>query len=961
MLNERNIGPREDLRESLFLERYQRLLAWAMRLTKYDRAGAEDLVQDAFIQFTRGRTSLDTITNVDGYLRRMLHYLNLARVARHTEQMHRQSLSIADYDSLSLGLRVFDIERHLQVKEQLIDICRYACIRKQTSRAGSVLILRFFHEYSPSEIGKLLCRPRHSVDEWQRVARTEVKNYLTNPRQFSFLRSKSVAKTGVPNAFIGPTDLTKALRQMIFNSRLGDCLTVDKLKDIYVSETLEQLTPSTLAHIVSCRRCLDGANLLLGLPPLSERFDVDDHDHFEPPNNGNGSDWSGDIRRRLSKHVREVVEHKPRQLRIRVNGLLVSSFGVECGGGEFHLNLSPAQNGSFIEVSSEQGVPFLLFEARAQAESWGQIDLSEGRLLEVGLSENTLSVIYHAPERVEASEREPLRLVLLQNDEMPVVSEDTFWQRLKSTIKAAPFLRAAWLSPACITLLVAFLLVVTSLRTHTSPGITASNLLERALVAEQQHNSVPGHVTRRVITFEELQPTGTVVSRQRIEIWQDATNGARADRVFDDHNHLLAEQLQNKNSGSAVFHHAKTESMSLSAENIFQLQLTTSAFEMLVGPSADLALEQRPGLYVISYSGRSITRVGQLLKATLTLSALDLHPIEQTLVIERSGQIREYRFIEVRFDQLARQEVDSAVFQPTAETKSSEAVSRISVGGNSFSSEARRTAAASAELEIEVAYLVDKAKADHNEQVTLLRDKNGSLRIDGVVETSARKNELLQTFTPLSNNRSVSINIQVADAVSAQELAKHLEWSTLRSSNRMVDRIAVDRELREYLSKTRSDLSHGSDLDGDVSAFASQTVNRSYRALFHAVELKQLADRFSNTNMRSITAEARDKWHEMIRSHAEAFKREYAILRTELEPIFHSQGSPDLREQQQIDNDEQLITAVQELSRLARTNNEALRAAFTISAQGSTVPLNSKQFWNDLVDAQQTAVRIARY
>jgi hypothetical protein len=99
----------------------------------------------------------------------------------------------------------------------------------------------------------------------------------------------------------------------------------------------------------------------------------------------------------------------------------------------------------------------------------------------------------------------------------------------------------------------------------------------------------------------------------------------------------------------------------------------------------------------------------------------------------------------------------------------------------------------------------------------------------------------------------------------------------------------------------------------------------------------------------------------MIRSHAEAFKREYAILRTELEPIFHSQGSPDLREQPQIDNDEQLITAVQELSRLARTNNEALRAAFTISAQGSTVPLNSKQFWNDLVDAQQTAVRIARY
>jgi len=960
MLNERNIGSLEDLRESLFLERYQRLLSWAMRLTNRDRWVAEDLVQEAFIQFIRGRTSVDAIANVDGYLWRMLQYLNLARVARQTEQMQRQALSIADYDSLSMGLHAFDIDRQLQVKEQLIDICRYACIRKETSRSGSVLILRFFHEYSPSEIGKLLCRPRHTVDEWQRVARAEMKSYLDNPRQLSFVRSKSGPKVTIPDTFIARTDLSSALRQMIFNSRLGECLTVDKLKDIYVSEILENLTPDKLGHIVSCRKCLDDANQLLGLPSLSERFDVDENDHFEPPSTGNGSGRSrSNLRRRLKKHLREVVEHKPQQLRVRVDGVLISSYSVDSGGGEFQLNLNPTRKLSFIDVSSEQGVPLLLFEAGPQNESWGQIDLNEGRLLEASLCENTLSITYHAAELDQVRRPDSLRLLVSETDETPVLIEDTLWERLKTALKAQ-LLLTAWLNPARVTILVAtILLLATSFRPHISSALTPVSVLQRALVAEQQRNSIPGHITRRVITFEERQQQGTVVSRRRIEMWEDATNGARADRIFDDHNHLLAERLQNKNGGAAVFHHSKTVSMKISAEDIFQLQPTARTFEALVGANPILVMEQRPGLYVITYSGKSDTAIGKLLKATLTLSAFDLHPIEQSLVIERDGQVREYRFIEVRFEQVAHQEVDSAVFQPSADANPSIAGSSVTVDRYSLASLVRTTPA-SAELEIEVAYLLDKAKADRNEQITLSRDKNGLIRIEGVVETSTRKNELLQAFRPVIDNPSVSINIQTEEAVSDKDVAKNLEWSTIQLSNSNADRIAVDRELREYLSKHKSGSSYGNDPDRDVNAFASQTVNRSYRAVFHAVELKQLADRFSNTNIRSISAMARDKWHEMIRTHAEGLRREYAILRKELEPIFHAQGSAEC-EQESITSDEQLIAAIQKLYRLARANDETIRAGFTVSQQGPRVPLNSEQFWKDLIDAQQTAASIERF
>lgn len=962
MLNERNIGAAEDHREGLFLQRYERLLSWALRITN-DRAGAEDLVQDAFIQFTRGRTNLDTIANLDAYLRKILHYLHLARLTRRSEQLHRQSVSIADYDSLSIGLRAVDVDTHLQVKEQLLAICRYACIRKETSRAGSVLILRFFHEYSPSEISKLFCGSRHSVDEWQRIARSEMKTYLENPRQLSFIRLNAVPQLNGPQSFCDRHDLMTALRQMIFNSRLGDCLTVDQLRDIYVCEISKKLEPETLAHIVSCRKCFDGANQMLGLPLLAERFEVDEKDHSEPPENGNGSGGSfGDIRKSLTKHLREVLEHKPEQLRVGIDGVFVSSFSVDSGDSELLLTLNPSTQCSFIDVSSEQGVPLLLFEVNSNNESWAEIDLSEGRLLAASLCGNTLSVTYHVTERDKASEREILRLVPLSTGEISNPNEDTFWQKLKTAIKGQ-FLRPLWLNPASVTLLVAaFLLLAISFTPHRPSSLTARGILDRALVVERQRNSVSARITHRVISFEERHPAlDTLISRQRIEVWEDTTNGTRADRIFDDHNRLVAERLLFKNIEQPVFHHSRNLSSPLSIEQIFQVQPTAGAFTTLVGTNANLALEQQYGLYVISYSGSGMTSVGQLLKATLVLSQGDLHPIKQNLLIEREGQIREYQFIEVRFDQIARDEYDPTVFQPTAETRSSHAVSIVAAGADSAASEARSNSVASAELEIEAAYLLDKAKTDRNEQITLLRDKNGTLRIDGVVETSARKNEVLQVFTPLLNNPALVINIKAADSVSTEAPKNSVNWSTLQPTSSVSDRIAVDRELREYLGRTSSGQSHGSDLDRDVNVFASETVNRSYRARFHAVELKQLADRCSKIDMSSISAAAREKLREMIRTHAEAFSREYALLRNKLEPVFHPGIFGSVREDKQMNSDEELRIAAEELYQLARMNNEMIRSAFTISKEGSSAGIDSEQFWRSVIGAQQMARRIAKY
>ena len=128
----------EPTREELFTERYEILFAWALQLTNQQRDTAEDLVQDAFVQFMLARTQLEEIENINGYLRRLLRNMYLSRVTRGSQRLHDTALSIADYDSGQLGWTAIEPSRRMQASEDLHQICAYACFRKESSKAGSV-------------------------------------------------------------------------------------------------------------------------------------------------------------------------------------------------------------------------------------------------------------------------------------------------------------------------------------------------------------------------------------------------------------------------------------------------------------------------------------------------------------------------------------------------------------------------------------------------------------------------------------------------------------------------------------------------------------------------------------------------------------------------------------------------------------------------------------------------------
>src|SRR5688572_27768581 len=224
-----------------------------------------------------------------------------------------------------------------------------------------------------------------------------------------------------------------------------------------------------------------------------------------------------------------------------------------------------------------------------------------------------------------------------------------------------------------------------------------------------------------------------------------------------------------------------------------------------------------------------------------------LRPIEQTLLVQRGGDLREYRSAETSFELMPGEAVDKAVFdvepqliggaRPTGAT-GDWAHRDLSSSRIPPLTSASIPAVASAELEVDVAYLLNQAKADRNEQVALTRSAGGSLRVEGIVDDQQRKNELLRALAPVSQNPAVVIDIKTVDEALQRTSAPG--QISIRQTEETASMIAADQELRAYFSGKAAP---GSDLDELVGSFSSRTVNRAYRALFQAISLKRLVNR----------------------------------------------------------------------------------------------------------------------
>jgi RNA polymerase sigma factor (sigma-70 family) len=375
--------------EDVFLARYRALVLVALRVTDGNRAEAEDLVQEAFVRFTLVQPPLDDVRDLDAYLSRMLRNMYTSRIRRRLRAAET-SLSILDYDSLDIGLHVMDASRQLEVRDLLRAACEYGCLRRRSSKTGSVFLLRFFHGYLPGEIASLTRLSSAIVDALVFRARREVRAYVEDPDQVSFIDrpgSHVIGRAGTPPAGAHQPDrgVMDELRARMFRDPHERCWSKKALRDLYAPGSAEALSRDDVADLVGCPTCLDAAGALLGLPRLADRWPADTlgpGSRGGPPGGAPGGRVESARRR-----ARAVFEHRPRELCVAVNGFTVGTQTIGTDSSDLTLSVNLNEPIASIELLSEQSLCLAFLEVvpppEGNTRQRRRVGLSDGRYAEI--------------------------------------------------------------------------------------------------------------------------------------------------------------------------------------------------------------------------------------------------------------------------------------------------------------------------------------------------------------------------------------------------------------------------------------------------------------------------------------------------------------------------------------------------------------------------------------------------
>lgn len=994
-------------REELFLARYAELRGWAQRLTSGDRARAEDLVQDAYVHFTAARPDLSRVENLDGYLYAMLRNLNTSQLRR-AARLRDRALPVVEYESAVVAARAADPRDLVRVQDELRACCRYACARKGTSKAGSVLALRFFHGYYPREIAAVSLTTREGVEERLRTARAEARQFLRDPAGLRFMRGSGAGQVRFAREGFAQTTetLLADLRRALFDAREGACPPAGRLAGLYAQKSPAPLDTRLLAHVVSCEACLEEVNRLQGLAPLSERFPVDvagaeartkggDGGGGGDEGGGGGDDDAGGAlsgglgggdfedgpgeRELLSLRVRarELFEHRPRELCVAVNGRVLAAQKTGAARCEQTLSVPGDEGVEFVEILSEQEVRLLLldvneYRALADGELTASIALSDERRLEARLTLDgawpRVRVVYEEPPLAAAAREATREAAAGEGVFAGASSRAAAWlSRVAGRFRNSGF----WLRPATLAAGLSVLVVAALLLTRVSvPTASAAELLARSAAAEDRLAADARLVMHRTYVVEETGTgTGAQAERLRVEVWQSAARGVKLRRAYDRAGRLVAGEWELSDGTRTVYDTragggaAAAEPAALVASGeLWRLDLSPRVFSSLIGDASRAEVEDALGSYVLNYRAEGAGVEGALAAATLRLAKSDLRATGQTLAVVRGGARREYRFVESAFERVPNERVEPRVFEPEAEllakgstvtTAANRSAQGASPALESLPPGVVAPAVASPELEVEVAYLLSRIRADLGEQVSLTRTTGGQLRVEALAETAGRKEEILRALGPVLRNPAVLVDVSTVEERLARERARAAGASEGAEVEVSAGAAPADEELRRYFAAR---VTGERAVEEEVRKLGARAMSHSRAALLHASALRTMAARFTPTQASALAPEARAKWLAMLDEHARAVRREVRALNGELRPVF-SPGSAGANAGA-VEADPR--AAAERLYALTSSTDEAVRSAFNSTAGGAaqTPALRSRQFWRALQAADSLAASI---
>jgi hypothetical protein len=675
------------------------------------------------------------------------------------------------------------------------------------------------------------------------------------------------------------------------------------------------------------------------------------------------------------RRATELFEHYPRELCVAVNGHVLGSQAVSSPVSRLRLDVPIAEELNFVEVLSEERTRLLVMTIEppphGEPVQYRRLRLSENRTLEVSFHYGhpwpMVEVMYDEPNLLPQSQP----MMLVPDNPLAVVRNTSgfgLFNRLK-------LFRSFWLHPAFITAVVSlvFIGILLTFWRGSNPNITAANVLERARA--QESLVLPGNLAmHRVIELEQRrQSDGAVIGKNRIDVWRDEARALSVRRVYDQKGQLTTgvwteekpangkplRRIYRRGNGQRIETGAQDPARTIRESELWQLDPSAIVFSALLSRPDAARVTETADEFVVAYAEPS--RNEGLIQAILTLRKSDLHPIAQTLVITDGHEVTEYRFVEVVYERPRLDLVSPSVFEPDAEFVSKVHAVAPANARRAFSPPSTSPSPATvAELEVNVAYALDRFRTRFGDQLSLTKTPAGLLELRGVVDSEKTRREIVGELSRVVADRS-AIRIQL-------DTATELLARKTKAPGRVIVRdfagseqsIPLYPELSRYFAAHEGGGQTEQYRDQLVREFAARVVSRSQQAVAHSLELKQLGSRFSAAQLDQFTPSARAKWVSLVRNHAEALQRELSTLDGELQQILASNANarPEA-ERVEISTSAALLAGIDRLHHLIVIIDQSVRSSFAASsATASNDGVKNTRFRSELATSLTLADKI---
>lgn len=952
--------------EDVFFDYYPRLLEWAGQITRNDRAEAEDLVHDLYLRVSRIRRPIEEMEQIEHYLFRILRNLYYSRLRR-AGRDPLNDLSIVDYDSVEQGLSGVDRRELLFVRDHLRKVCRYACERKSTVRSASVLILRFFHGYYPTEVMKILQTGRSSVDMLLQAARNEARLLLQRPDVLRFISRNLKAPISFPREEEGTQKVFSELQEAIFSAAEGECLDPKVLEERYKADgEREGWTTQELSHLVSCRTCLDRVNAILELPLLEDRSP---EDGIYRDGGGTGSGVSGDSgipkksskkkppTRRLERRARELFEHRPAKLQIVVDGEVRTSQKVTAEINELQLALARKETPSFIEVMSEQGfcLACLQVDGPDSADRLEQAEtstFSDNRSLVLTLSFASevpiVHVFYQDPLMSEVEVVQPGPLTVAVRPTM-ASADSSERNRPRKRLSLVGSLRGALSSLiqrlfdgpagyAAVLTAASFCVFIAlshfSWKHQEQANLQPSQVLQRAIRQEQ---TLPVHAAAHgVYSYQETDASGHPIATGEVVSWRQSEPRRMALRFYGGHHALLRGLIQDPHGDTDYARRADAEHLPEWSE----VPSAETFAHLLPEGSAPEVTQSGEDYRMVIHSPSSRP---ELVEAVLVIDRRNMRAIEADYQVRDAEGAHSVRLRETSYEVRAAGTFDDGVFDVSRDFDTNSRHSRV------IPDHLENAGPDTAPLELQVLTDLMQAGEKAGEQVDVHRDRQtGMVVVTGVVDSAERKQVLKNAIAPLAGNPHLRISLYSANelpqlpAIKPRK-GKHSQAATQSSPPIEVDSyqatsslIPADSVVRAHF---KADGLSGAKLDDTVRAFANQVCSRSLEAQQHAYRLAQLMAEFTPADLARLDTDSRLQWLVLVSNYSEALNGDLRLLRNQLRGVL-GDGIAPLPENAA--SSLSPLTSPTELSAVSRSIlsdtarlNQQVQSAFSVTAVSS--------------------------